>query len=313
MLIHAIVTLLLASSLSASAQSKSDQFRMMQLADGRSLVVKIVSTEADGIHVSTPQGQMVVAFHELSHMEAATSDDFMHQPEWELHVSAADEAVVDQFIVLASEIPSVEVVRVGTATLAVSPEAAASALSCGQDLDCLAGALSPGVWLVRIDLRGDEIALVSTHTDTSNTRRATVAAGDREALWQASHTMMGVETSDPAPRPERAPELAHAVVPKQAPRSSDALVPLPGYPALRAGDGRRVGSAWAITVPLTALWVGAAGTQAQSAAEHVGLSLLGFYAITASVNRLLTPDGRAVVQAGPSEAGGAVVEVRVTR
>jgi hypothetical protein len=76
-------------------------------------------------------------------------------------------------------------------------------------------------------------------------------------------------------------------------------LPLPGLPALVNGDMGRFGLAMGAALPLTAVWAGAVGKNAQSGGEFVALTTLGFYALSVSINNLIQPKKAPKAKATP--------------
>jgi len=306
-----IIALLLSLVPQASAADK--QYRRVTLTDGRVLVGEVVATEAAGLLLHSPQGELLVSFEVLADMTPIDGAMYEAQGPWVVYLapSVFSDALTEHF----DEIPGLKLLHVGETGAGITHEQATAAGACDDDLDCIASATSEAQWLWVVGAQQSSAGGPSlvARLNTGDTRlKAEANTTSPPDLWAATHAVLGL--NPPADLPE---SLARAVsktgmTESQIVRSS--FVPIPGLPSLKQGDGGGFGLSLAVVVPTTALWVGAVGKNAQSAPELIGLGALGFYATTVLTNQVMGMRSyNAALAVSPLESGGATVQVTTRR
>lgn len=326
-------TLLLCSALApAVALAAPTDVRRVELNDGRTLYGEVVTTEPGGVRLRVPQGEIIVPFHQLQNMSEGTLSDYSAQEPWELLVIGPEDARrwVERGV---RTIPESVVVGDAGLTNPLAPSAVRTAQACTPaDLGCAVRATSrPGLWnwIVTVDPNEKDGAILRASTSVDSF----VGEVKVDDLYDAQSLLAGLDTllalrSVPdraqsitvldAAAPERSKSKSRPARPAREPRTSgdaplDAFVPIPGYAALKRGDGKGFALAMAIVVPASAAWVGLTGSQSQSAPEHAAMSVGGFYLTTVVVNQILgVSDANTAVSLGPTATGhGAQIAVRI--
>ncbi|MFT4625368.1 MAG: hypothetical protein ACI8PZ_004036 [Myxococcota bacterium] len=280
---------------------------MLSLADGRTLVATVLATEALGVRIELPQGEMLVAFDLLKNMASVDAEAYASQPEWSVIVHAPSNSDV---VGMLQAMPGIAATRAGEVGGPVDAAAASAIASCGGDVTCIGDHVPSGTWVVSALDGEDGLDLVGVVAQTRTRSIVRGRGSSGESLWAGLHDVLDLQVTTSAPRIR---SQRGGAGPTQRTSGRSAFVPLPGYPAMGV-DGGRVAAAWGVALPATALWVGAVGTAAQSPAEHVAFGLVGFYAITVATNHALAPKGdRVTAFVLPIEGGGATVGVGVRR
>ncbi len=266
------------------------QFREMQLADGRTLQAEILATRAEGMAIAVPQGEIVLSYELLQDMKPIEESAYQAQPPW-VSVVAVPTEHRSQITELLDAVPSLVVwTAEGTVGQPAGPldlaEAELAALrGCGTNAPCVRGAFgqgAQGVWVVTLVPAAEGFVLEGSLSGVDTQNTASVEAPTDQAVWVALHHVLGLEP------PKAAPPIRAAAASRRARGGSGGglgFAPVPGLPALAAGDPGRFGLALAVALPATAAWVAVVGTHAQSAPEHIGLGAAGFYAITVLTNQ----------------------------
>lgn len=342
-----LVSAALLGAVSAHAQGAPDDVRQVELVDGRTIYGGVVTTEPGGIRLRVPQGETVVGFHQLKNIRPSNASAWLNQRVWEVVVVGPDDErrLVEQAVRTYS---SVKVAGDEGIPQALGPSELSRARDCAPaDIGCVATATARDAawsWIITVEPTEDGGAVLRGDTTRrGGTDRATVAnVRDAEALLAGIDDLLNISEvpgrSDAATRlqgllgAKRAPKEKAAKPPKLAKAPKDkrtkppkeprepvasvgleALVPLPGYPALKRGDMTTFGMALGVAVPTTVAWVGATGSQAQSLPEHALLSVGGYYLSTVVINHVVGARmKRAGVAVGPAQRGrGATLQLRV--
>lgn len=331
----------------AFAQGAPESPRRLELTDGRVYVGEILSREAGGIRLRLPQGETLVGFHSLKDLSGSDAAAWSGQRPWEVVVIGADEE--RRWVEGALRTyPELFVAGDSGYERPVSSAAVGRARDCGMDLTCATTAVHRDrdwSWVVSVEAdeegRGGVLRSRSSFgTGGGSVRLKSLRDPDEllpalDALLElrevpgrseASDQLMAMggeragkdpkKPKDPkGPKPPKAPGDKTPKPPKvQGPvtvGALDALVPIPGYPALKNGDMGGFGMAMAVTLPVTAGWIGATGSESTSLPEHAALSVGGFYVTTVVVNHIIGQRMKsAAVTVAPRE-GGAQVGVTV--
>jgi hypothetical protein len=315
--------LLVAAALSP-ADAAAEEYRLFQLGDGRSFAATILATEADGLRVRVPQGEMLVPFGLLQDMVPIQKSDYDAQPDWVVYLAAETPERRADLVAVFESVPHVSVVGEAGVRPLLSASQEAAAASCGVALDCLvaATAAAPWMWVVTARSEGPELVVEGAvnRGKTRNTLRLSQA--DRQRLAYAAYDVLEVVKVEPEPvialiHDPPLPDVAQDI-PRELSRQRIigwSFVPLPGLPSLLQGDGGGFATACAIVAPATVLWVGAVGQNTQSRAQHLAFAAGGFYAATVAANQvfgLRSQDRAATVSVLPSSSGqGAFVGLTV--
>jgi hypothetical protein len=294
-----MIAWLAASALAQEPAQVRRQYRELQLADGRTLYGEVLATRAEGMAIAVPEGELVLSYELLQDMKPIEQAVYDAQPPW-VAVVAVPPTNRDQITAMLDAIPSLVVwTAEGTVGQPDGPldlgDAEQAALrGCGTNPACVRGAFGQGAgrkWVITLTAQGGGFALEGALTGTDTRNTATVDNPSDPAVWLALHQVMGLQPPKVPP-----PLRASSVVDGGRTRggsSALAFAPVPGLPALADGDGGRFGLALATAIPATAAWVAVVGTHSQSAPEHIGLGVAGFYAITVLTNEIFAPDGEA--------------------
>lgn len=291
-----LVTLLGASA--AHAQDRRAQYRSLKLADGREIVAEVLATEATGLRLRTPQGEMLLSFELLQDMSPADADTYKLQEAWFVYVAAPD-AHQDRLMEAFRWVPNTRVAKPGEDLPGLASAQAAAAERCKLDFPCLLKETSGAPWMyvvsVSVDASGAVVANSGLNTGPTKARVEKPSL-EAEQLWGLVHEalLLEVPTGGPPesafadPAPTETPEDGGPKVVAADAKKLNALAfaPVPGLPAMKQKNGAGVGAAVAIAVAGTAAWVGAAGHTTQSAPELVGFSVVGFYATTVFANHV---------------------------
>jgi hypothetical protein len=299
-------------------RADAGEFRSFSMSDGRTFVAEVLETQSDGIRVRTPQGQLTVPFSLLDDMSASDAAAYDLQPAWRVVVAPGPRQAL--LVAAAGQMS-------GVAVIAPPPSQIGDCLP--TDVVCLSGTISGGwAWVVVHDPTTLTLTSAVSTGETQHVARAPTD-GDLPAVL---YTLLEL-TPPPVVRPPVAPPPAVAVAPpaplspspspSPSPSVDDvwspervaraSLIPVPGLASLQQRDSARFGAALAVTLPVTALWIGATGSVAQSAPEHVALSVGGFYAVSVAVSQAMGAASRGRALSLVPVDGGAVVAVGVTR
>jgi len=314
----------------AAAPAWAGEYRAFTLSDGRTFVAEVLATEGTGMRLRVPQGETFVSFGDLVDMVPAVAADLEQQEDW-LLILAADATYRAGFATPYQSVPGLKLVEAGDPVLGAGEWAAV--LACDVDRDCIVDALDANphwMWVVTARMDGSEAVFEGAVTTGTTRTSATAPRVDPEAVNRAALeaillTWKPIEpaetvvdaTPPPTPAPPREPRV-------RTPMTRDRLlalsfVPLPGYTSLAQGDPQGFGLALATVVPATALWVGVAGEDVQSAAAHAALGVAGFYAATVVANQAFgmrsfrRGGGELAVGVTPTEEGGAGVQITLVR
>lgn len=301
------------------------EYRAFTLTDGRSFVAEVLATEATGMRVRLPAGEVAVPFGDLVDMVPADEAAYLGQEPLLVYV-AADGPYRSGFQASYRSRPGLSLVGEDDAVL-TGDERRAAAI-CAADLACVVDALDDNprwMWVVSGRMEGLDAVFEGAVTKGPTRTRATAPRTDVVAVdaaaWQAIGLLPPVSATpvavapEPRTRPPRAPRERGDLSPDRLVALS--FVPVPGYPAAVAGDWTGFGMGLAVAVPTTVVWLGATGKSAQSPAGHVLMGLGGYYAATVVTNQVLSAtrlrDAGVAVGVGPTEHGGGALSVTIAR
>lgn len=287
-----MITALLVASAFAQDAPLERQYRRVQLVDGRILVGEVLDTRPEGLLIGTQQGEVSLSYELLVDMAPVDESVYAAQDPWLVLLAAKPDSALAKSL---ASIPAVVVWTPGGTVggaddrVDLTDTEQTALRGCAGAAGCMKGALgSTAGWRWIVTQGGGEgespdvlHGLVSTG-DTTTTARVTGPTD--AALWTASHEVLGL-----VPPTTEAPFTLVEPRARAGGSPSLAFAPLPGLPALAAGDGGRFALALGVAIPATAAWVGVVGTHAETLPEHAALSAVGFYAITVLTNELLGP------------------------
>ncbi|TVQ93171.1 MAG: hypothetical protein EA397_05195 [Deltaproteobacteria bacterium] len=296
--------LLCAPLLPVAALAAPENVREVTLNDGRVLYGEVVTTEPSGVRLRVPQGDIIVPFHQLQNMQSAMPERYDSQRPWEF-VVVGPETEREWVERALRTIPQTFVSGDQGKPSALSTSLRKTAQSCApSDLQCAMEAVrrdDSWQWIVTVEPgQGGTATLRARATtdggggvlkvDDISDPTVLLSGLDRllnlRAVPDRNKAISTIAPHAPATAPkERKPRRSTS----GAGASSGALaafVPVPGYTALKDGDMKGFGMAMAVTLPVTAAWVGVTGGQSQSAPEHIAMSAGGFYLTTVVVNQI---------------------------
>ena len=292
---------LLVAAAPAWGQERAVQYRELALADGRTFIVTVLATEPLGVRVALPQGEMLVGFDMLQNMSTSSAAAYASQPPWPVFLHTGGDETVDE---LLQVIPGLAITRPGDSGVGMSAAAAEAAAECGGDVTCIGDHVPAGTWVISV-LPGEEgVDLIGVVSGSRTRVLLRGLADDPASLWAATHEILGLEVTGPAPKRRNKTTRTQSIA---SGGGRSPFVPLPGYPAM-GSDPARVGASWAVALPAAAAWVGVVGSASQNPIEHVALGLAGVYAITVGTNVAFMPSGVGVAIA-PTEGGGAALTI----
>ena len=310
----------LTAALTVAQAADVPQYRRLTLGDGREIYAQVLQTEPTGFKLLVPQGEMKVSFDNLANMEPSTAAAYESQPDWLVYLVGPQERLAG----LAGTFKAIPHVTVATnddlTPLGLSGSAISKALACGDDLDCLVGATQSNgqwLWVVAASGEGSKLAMQARTNHGTSVRNPIVASlVDPADLANAVYQTLDLTTkSTITAAPERPMQ---EILRKRQEVVKRSYVPLPGYPSLRRGDNTGFALAMATAVPLTAGWVYVVGKNTESAPAFVGLSAVGFYAITVAANQAFGVRGLSEKRptsliVAPTAHQGAAVQLTLTR
>ncbi|MFK7928812.1 MAG: hypothetical protein AB8H79_11535 [Myxococcota bacterium] len=192
-----IAGLCLTSAVSAQAQEVPTDLRTVTMTDGRTMVGKVVTTEAGGILLQIPQGEFIVGFDDLKDIAPAPASAWRSQPVWEVVVVGPDEERrwVEQAL---RTYPQVKIAGDDGVTRGLSIDDRLSAqkcapknLTCAQSAAKRAGAWS---WIVTIDPSDSGVVLRGASSTGPRTgARPLQAFRDPSELLPALDSLMGLK------------------------------------------------------------------------------------------------------------------------
>lgn len=294
------------------------EYRLLTTADGRQLACEILATESRGLRVSLPQGEMLVPFTLLRDMVPIEAAQFRSSPQWQVFI-APTTAFREPLLQAVRGMSGVQVFGEEGAQTDITPDQAHLASECGEDLTCVAQKVEGNrfVWVLSVDEDGTVRGLLSPGGTANSTTPASVSPND---LFRAAGEVMEVTpkggpaagpvaTVKPGPREPKAPRVREPGVDRSA------WVPLPGYPSLKAGDMGSFATSWAVVLPATALWVGAAAHSTDNNLPGTALiGLGGYYALTVVTNQMMSQSTKTALTVLPVADGqGAMLAFHANR
>lgn len=311
---HLARTLALAALLLPAAASAAE-YRLLTTSDGRVLPCEVQATEAAGLRVSLPQGQMLVPFAMLRDMVPITEAEYEARGPWYVYIPQ-DSPFRDELIQAVASIPSVQIIGETAVRSPLSTGQERAAADCGVDLTCISSATSSAPWMWML-LAADDGTIRTALNSGASTNAVTPESMAPDALRQAvvqAFELGSANELEPRkpPKPDKPPKTPKA---PRTDSSNLAWVPVPGLVNLQSGDAAGFGMAMGVALPATALWVGAVGHGTQSTGETVALGALGFYAITVVTNHALegrtSASDRTELGVVPTQEGGASLMISV--
>jgi hypothetical protein len=314
----------------ASAPARAAEYRRVTLQDDRQVVAEIVSAGPEGQVLRLPQGQMTVPFADILSMDVINATEFDAQRPWRVVVLPFavvrpewEDAATRLHGVVRQELRQLPRVNESAPDgfRGRLDEASIQALSaCGLNPGCAAPlARNAGATLVVMGALGQtgdgdpELTLLSVWAGAPNAQRRASAVLeadpdlDRGPVRGSLYAVLQLDLPpDPAPvaAVAAAPAPAAPVDPARLRRL--AWAPLPGLTAMAQGDGRGAATSLAIALPGTAAMVAVAGSATSSPLGMIGLSALGYYALSVSVNQAIGNRGLEVGAAALPDGGAAL-------
>lgn len=293
----------------------AQEYRSFTLSDGRAVIAEVLETEAAGMRVRLPQGELVIPFDVLSDMVPV--DPAAYDGQAPMRVMVAEAGPRENLVKSLRHVPQVEI---------IAPTNAQKACDA-SDVACLtAGAGEP--WSVVIALTETERGWTVSSAVSSGTEIASIPSlqvGDEAALTDAAGILLGLAVAawQPVkpveqPKPTGGDDVPVADVGEPWDRDQvirASFAPIPGLPSIRQGDGAGFGLAMVVVVPTTAAWVGVVGKSAQTVPEHAVLGAAGFYTATVLANQIfglrsMERSLSVAVAPSPDGAGSMVVVTR---
>jgi hypothetical protein len=255
-----LVTLAL---LAPDAHAQSAPIRRTRLQDGREFVAEVLGTEATGLRVRVPAGEMLVSFEDLLEVKPIDASAYAAQSSWRVIVAAPEDlapAVEGMF----NAMPGVIARPVGTPDPSFSQAQIDAMVACGSDVGCLRGVVKdlPWQWIVAVEASdgGGQVTSQVSTADRTLPAVTPMAVVDAPTLWTALHASIGL--SAPTSPPPSVPGF-QAKPPKPRPTGpavasdASAFVPIPGWTSFQSGDSGRGAVAVVGTIGFTALSAGA--------------------------------------------------------
>lgn len=264
------------------------QYRRVTLVDGRVLSAEILATEAKGLRMRVPAGEILVSFELLLDMVPISQSEYAAQPPWVVYFSvpASQER---ELVELVQAMEGMTPQPVSVAANGVTTAMAAKAGSC-EDMGCLVGAVSKAPWMwVLYGSEGEGGVLklqVKLNTSPDAPFEATVPAKDRDELWRVLHEALGLSVQGAAPKGSEAakPEPNASVDERKIAALS--FVPVPGLPSILQGDGAGAAIAAGIFVPSAAVWAVGVRQVAGTNKEALVATAAGLYAALVFTNHV---------------------------
>jgi hypothetical protein len=280
-LARALLGVVLAAALPSPALA--GELRQITLVDGRVIVGEVLATEADGLRMAVPQGELKLPLALLADMQNSDQRALAESEPWQIRVLPGPRAQA-----IAAAMASIDAVVVSTPP---TPDGCAA-----TDLACAVAAL-PGGWVVVHDEDALGLVLRSGYGPTRHEARP----GGTNPLESSVYSLLELrpppvtvvrpppEAPPPPPPPE--PVFAEALPPSVPPASWDqarvartALVPVPGLASFKQKDALGGAAAVVASVAGSAAWVYATGRTSTSAAQQAALGAVGCYAITVAAS-----------------------------
>lgn len=304
-------------ALTPDASAAERQFRDLRLADGRQITAEILSTTPKGLELQLPQGPLLLSYELLVDMAPTNQAAYDAQKPWVVYVDVPD-VVERDLLELVRAIPNLSVHEAGGSPPGgLTPLAAVTAAQCERKAECIVDAVSGAPWMWVLTAEQDPSGGLTFHSKVSTSgdlpHEVSAPGLTRDELWGPLHQALGLGApTAPAPKAtsskSNTPKSAGVFDEKKVIALS--FVPVPGMPSLAQKDGAGAALAFGVVVPSTALWVGAVGNSGQSAPEFLGLSVVGYYAVTVLANQVTgfrsLERGRLAVGAAPARGGGTV-------
>lgn len=299
----------------ALAQS-TPPIRRTRMQDGREFVGEVLGTEASGLRVRVPPGEMLVSFEELLEVKPIDPTAYASQSAWRVVVVAPDD-LRPAVQTLFDAMPGVSAHPVGSPDPGLSPEQSTALAGCAEDLACLRGVLKDQPWQWVVTLRrtdtGVQVASVVSTADRALPAQQSVSPVDAPGLWTALHSAIGLLA--PKSQPPAVEGLGGRVKPpKHGPDASApvasgaAFVPIPGWTGFKNGEAGLGAAGLVGTLAFTALAGAGGGMVVAPGADGnfdvpqaVGFGLVGYLGATWTVNHWLN-GGPAVVPTGNGAA-----------
>ncbi len=280
-----------------AAASDAQQFRRLQVADGRTLYARIIGQTPEGLELELAQGTAIVTYDEIAGMTPVEPEAFAAAPAWSVVVLGNGE-LAERLARHFDFLPNTELVTVDKL---MSSDVAAR---CGEALDCLAREMPAGewAWFVSVAESGPGVVIEARVSEASPARRHALLATDDASLWATAHDVLGLRAS-PAPppvtlAPPPPPPVVVVVPPANAfaqRNASDwtekrvdsaAFIPIPGFVAGRLGDPGHAAVAWVTAVPAVIGFAYVTGAATDDAAEGAVIGSLGSLAIVTAINQI---------------------------
>lgn len=313
-----------------SPSAEAGEYRQLTLNDGRVIIAEILETRPEGLAIRTPQGDTLVIFEILTDMLPIDEAALAASPDWLVVIDAPPE----QKMLLQRAFDNVNRVSVvGTVEAGnrISSDAVNAYISCNGDFDCVmtksAEFNTPWAWVVHAKVEGNKVTL-DGGVNIGEVRTQGVADDYRVGDQLYVAVMKSLDLIPEKKTPKAFADLGTVEAPPvkntgeftKEKVAGLSFIPLPGMPSLAQKDMAGFGVAMGSVVPVTALWVLAAGKNSQSTGEFVAVSVGGFYAATVAANQITGlwslgkagKSAKATTMVLPAMQGrGAVVQVSI--
>lgn len=309
----------LLTALTVAHAAEEPQYRHLKLGDGRDFYAQIQQTEAAGFKVLVPQGEMRVSFDNLENMSPATASDYAGQNDWVVYLVAPQERL-SGLVASFKAIPHLTVATVDDPSpLGVSGAVASQLAACDTNIDCMADATKGAqrwFWIVSATAEGTKMSLRARTNHGVSVRNPVLGSVvDPADLANAIYKTLDLTTKSTITGPSEKP--MQEILRKRQEVVQRSYVPLPGYPSMKRGDTAGFAMALGTAVPLTAGWVYVVGRNTESAPAMIGLSAVGFYAISVATSQAFGMRGLSTkstsLMVEPTAHQGAAVRVTVVR
>jgi len=134
--LRSVATVLVVGGL-LPAVAEATEYRLLSTADDRVIPCRVLATEAAGLRVALPQGEMLVPFTLLRDMVPISESQYQAQNPWLVYIPA-DSEYRDDLVASVAAIPSAHVVGEPGTPPVITPQATARLQDCGSDMSCVA-------------------------------------------------------------------------------------------------------------------------------------------------------------------------------
>lgn len=290
----------------AFAQS-TPPIRRTRLQDGREFVAEVLGTEATGLRVRVPAGEMLVSFEDLLEVRPIDAAAYAAQGSWRV-VVVAPEGILPATRQMLDTIPGLVARPAGQPDADLTPAQVAAVGACGPDLGCMRDATKdlPWRWLVvveDVEAGGIKVSSLVSTADRTVPQVQAVPVVEAAALWTALHRAVGLDAPKSAPpvveglggKVPKTPKGPKTYGPATAASAAQVFVPVPGWPSFRSGDAGK-GAAALLGATAFTVAAGVAGVSMNPSsdvpsslpmAQGIGFAVGGYLGSTWALNHWL--------------------------